>query len=108
MLARRALPQAKLGATNVSVFMKWTTKVGRGSCRASAIEGKPGRRLASPSLTFALPTDHFAKAPQLASAKSSIHQGLESTHAETFASAKSEIRRSRSNSSMLGKFALGL
>jgi hypothetical protein len=23
----RALPQAKLGATNVTIFMKWTTKV---------------------------------------------------------------------------------
>jgi len=28
MLARRALPQAKLGATNVSVFTKRTTKLG--------------------------------------------------------------------------------
>jgi len=30
MLARRALPQAKLGATNVSVFTKRTTK---GPCK---------------------------------------------------------------------------
>jgi len=29
MLARRALPQAKLGATNVSVFTKRTTKTVR-------------------------------------------------------------------------------